>query len=39
MRPTVVVNRETQKEDEREELNARSVLGSATRRENKIEHE
>jgi hypothetical protein len=39
MRPTAAVNRETQKEDECEELNARIVLGSATKSENKIKYE
>ena len=39
MRPTAVVNRETQKEDVREELNARMMLASATPPENRIEYE
>lgn len=39
MRPTVVVNRETQKEDVCEELSAPIMLASVTQSENRIEYE
>jgi hypothetical protein len=39
MRPTVAVNRETKKEDEREDWNAKRVLASAAQSENNIKYE